>query len=67
MNLKFNNISIIFMDGDSRTFTGTTRALVSGDSLHIYCQDGELAPEVHMGSYPIINIKEWKSTPTYGY
>ena len=57
--IEFFTVQITFMDDTSETFT-VTYAEVYNDQLHTRYKGGEMADDVHMGSYPLCNIKKWR-------
>ncbi|MFY1588976.1 hypothetical protein ACN267_31300 [Micromonospora sp. WMMD734] len=62
MRFEFRDVAIEFVDGEQETVSMATREYISDGVLHLFQKNGEYAPETHMGSYPLANIRKWKRT-----
>lgn len=51
-------VNIVFTDNDVLV-ADATQIYVEDECLHVYKQDGEFAPRVHIGSYPLRNLYSW--------
>jgi hypothetical protein len=65
---KLLTLRIDFHDGSTETidftYMGSTRGpgFIEDGALHLYSQDGSMAPLVHEGSWPLSNIKRYRVT-----
>lgn len=53
-------VEVHFTDG-THEIVDATYAEVYNDQLHVRYKDGEFAQNVHVGSYPLVNIRKWRS------
>lgn len=62
MSRYFVTVVIEYLDGTTERVQSVTRQHVDGDALHLFCKNGSMADEEHLGSYPLVNIKRWQRT-----
>lgn len=61
---SFQVITVEFPDGSSEEHT-ITRWVVADSVLHLFHQNGRMADEEHIASYPIVNVHRWTRKPRY--
>jgi hypothetical protein len=62
---NFQVIEIIFETG-STIEHDITRWIVEDHVLHLFYRNGEMAPELHVMSYPVVHLRAWKRRSKYG-
>lgn len=60
----FKTVTIDFHDGTQETVKSVTRSHISDETLHLFCKNGAMATEEHLGSWPFAGIKKWKTDPS---
>jgi hypothetical protein len=53
------SVTVEFLDGTDEVHTWVTRQHIGEGCLHLFSQTGQMAPEKHLGSYPLVSIKKW--------
>lgn len=56
----FATVKIDFHDGTQETVESVTRSHISDETLHLFCKNGAMAEEEHLGSWPLVGVKKWK-------
>lgn len=57
----FFTVIIDFHDGTSETVESVTHEYVTSEGvLKLFNKNGEMAPEIHLGSWPLTGIKKWR-------
>jgi len=67
MRFRSLTLTIEFLDGTTEQHSVTqvgyqNLSVVDEGVLHVHSQSGEYAPRVHVGSWPICNIKKYRFT-----
>lgn len=58
--MDFKKVEIKWMDGTSEDFNVSETPVVKDGTLHLWYQGGQYADRIHVGSFPLVNIKKWQ-------
>lgn len=60
MSRYFVTVTIEYLDGTTTRVELVTRQHIDDGVLHLFCKNGSMADEEHLGSYPLVNIRKWQ-------
>lgn len=58
--MKAWRVTIMLTDDTTEILNWVTEIRVTDACLHLHSKDGEYAPRVHLGSWPLAHIRNWR-------
>jgi hypothetical protein len=59
MSFDFCKYTFEFMDNEYREYQNVTRQFIDSGVVHLFRKNGALAPEEHVVSVPLHNVRAW--------
>lgn len=61
----FKDFKLCFRDKTSVVIEKTTSSKVQDGCLHLFRKDGEMAPNEHLGSWPLDNVRAYYTRDSF--